>query len=692
MSLGSSPSKSRHFLPHLPSLIRGRSTEEDIVKRSVINSPSTDTKWLTRYGDGVSEDVATEMIRIRDDLITMEKQVDIDKQQIQLKLLKACENYRSIEELWNEITGRYNTQHDAVIALDKELRSTITRAQHIAENIAEYYERNRNVSRSSTFPEEGSHESDQNVSNQTMDDSAYDNINRLLNTNKSIQIMALAAVDSFDDSCSEAPTDDAKSIATHDSSSHISLTTSPSAISMGDKHMEPRDSEESNDDETADIPSDSLSNASTEGTTSQRRRYKSKISPKNVPWLSFKSQTQKKSIYSWNGPANDKSDIHAHASQASNSERKSNSVVSMFRAGFGRKPIVSKDLNQIGTDKRTSNSSMRDGPSTSSGVLQDKANHPPDQDPGHNQAVPSSKVTDSTKVSEAEDSDEEQEISLSSCSLNTSPHSTGSHSVVSMSQDHSNIDVSSSRPSSGSRWGDSQTESHAVQHDATEIHDAKGQHSSVFTFTNIMPSISSVVSSYTTTAKHEESGSRNIDGHNEIRDGSHNHDDSRSDVSSEHLSANCRRHHEDHDSLRSIGKYSDTSSITSEKSVDEPSTNISTSQRMITSSTAAFLSGTIGQITSNFSSLKFKNKGKNKQGNSKLFVSGSENDKFEMLAKESQRCQHEIISIHRKLQEAKEHETILKNQVSALKVSPRTMYLPCEYTILFAQFLTVTDR
>ena len=90
-----STAKTRYYL------MRGK-TDDDTSKRPVISSPLSDSKWLQRYGEGVSEDIAHEMLRIWDDLLSMEKQVDIDKQLIKSKLLKACESCRDVEDSYKD--------------------------------------------------------------------------------------------------------------------------------------------------------------------------------------------------------------------------------------------------------------------------------------------------------------------------------------------------------------------------------------------------------------------------------------------------------------------------------------------------------------------------------------------------------------------------------------------------------------
>lgn len=52
-----------------------------------INNPPTN--WLSRYGEEIDVEVANEMIRVRDSIISMERQIDDDKHQIQTKLLKG---------------------------------------------------------------------------------------------------------------------------------------------------------------------------------------------------------------------------------------------------------------------------------------------------------------------------------------------------------------------------------------------------------------------------------------------------------------------------------------------------------------------------------------------------------------------------------------------------------------------------
>ena len=47
-------------------------------------------------------DTARRHVRIRDDLLSMEKQIDIDKQLIKSKLLKACESCRDVEDSYKD--------------------------------------------------------------------------------------------------------------------------------------------------------------------------------------------------------------------------------------------------------------------------------------------------------------------------------------------------------------------------------------------------------------------------------------------------------------------------------------------------------------------------------------------------------------------------------------------------------------
>lgn len=56
------------------------------------------SNWLLRYGDTLEGAKALEMLRIRDELKGLEVQIDMDKQNIQEKIVNACEVCRTAEE------------------------------------------------------------------------------------------------------------------------------------------------------------------------------------------------------------------------------------------------------------------------------------------------------------------------------------------------------------------------------------------------------------------------------------------------------------------------------------------------------------------------------------------------------------------------------------------------------------------
>ena len=61
-------------------------------------SGRSETNWLLRYGAKLEGSQAKEMLRIRDDLMAMEVQIDHDKRNIQEKIVHACEVCRQAEE------------------------------------------------------------------------------------------------------------------------------------------------------------------------------------------------------------------------------------------------------------------------------------------------------------------------------------------------------------------------------------------------------------------------------------------------------------------------------------------------------------------------------------------------------------------------------------------------------------------
>jgi hypothetical protein len=76
------------------------SPEPDASNHGLDASESRPAKesWLDRYGHSrVSDEAATDMLRVRDDLRNLELQVDVDKKLIQAKILKACESHRDAQ-------------------------------------------------------------------------------------------------------------------------------------------------------------------------------------------------------------------------------------------------------------------------------------------------------------------------------------------------------------------------------------------------------------------------------------------------------------------------------------------------------------------------------------------------------------------------------------------------------------------
>lgn len=93
-------------------------------------------RWLERYGDKLTADVAEDMLKIRDDLSNMEARTDEDKIQIQSKIVLACEACREAQEQLDEAKERHQVCIDTVFEITDELEASCASALLVAKAAA----------------------------------------------------------------------------------------------------------------------------------------------------------------------------------------------------------------------------------------------------------------------------------------------------------------------------------------------------------------------------------------------------------------------------------------------------------------------------------------------------------------------------------------------------------------------------
>jgi len=90
------------------------------------------TNWLLRYGAILSEEMALDMLRVRDELCSLEQRTELDKQQLQQKILHSCEAVRSSEGDLAEADRLMLRFMERIEDLDERLKHTIATAETLS--------------------------------------------------------------------------------------------------------------------------------------------------------------------------------------------------------------------------------------------------------------------------------------------------------------------------------------------------------------------------------------------------------------------------------------------------------------------------------------------------------------------------------------------------------------------------------
>ena len=90
-----------------------------------------DDIWLSRYGELFSSEAVTDMLKLRDDINSIDVQIQIDKRLIQSKIVKVCEQYREKERAFQEIFEVHASSRDLVSRLQSEFDQLMLEAREI---------------------------------------------------------------------------------------------------------------------------------------------------------------------------------------------------------------------------------------------------------------------------------------------------------------------------------------------------------------------------------------------------------------------------------------------------------------------------------------------------------------------------------------------------------------------------------
>jgi len=89
-------------------------------------------QWLSRYGEELSGETAADLLRVRDELRSLETETEADKQHIQAKLLRACDNCRAAETALREASAQRVARQDEKEMLAELLEAVTLKAIQIS--------------------------------------------------------------------------------------------------------------------------------------------------------------------------------------------------------------------------------------------------------------------------------------------------------------------------------------------------------------------------------------------------------------------------------------------------------------------------------------------------------------------------------------------------------------------------------
>jgi hypothetical protein len=88
--------------------------------------------WLDRYGIVFSDEISKDMLRIRDELVMLDKQVESDKNVIQSKIIKACEECRLSTKEFKSAMIEHNSNIRNIADLGSDVDEAIHESQLVS--------------------------------------------------------------------------------------------------------------------------------------------------------------------------------------------------------------------------------------------------------------------------------------------------------------------------------------------------------------------------------------------------------------------------------------------------------------------------------------------------------------------------------------------------------------------------------
>jgi len=100
------------------------------------NNIQEKSSWLMRYGETIDESTFNDMIKIQNELSSIDEQIENDKSCIQLKIVKACENHREMQQKYNIAITNQSKCVDLMTNLEIKFKAALVEAQNLAEEAA----------------------------------------------------------------------------------------------------------------------------------------------------------------------------------------------------------------------------------------------------------------------------------------------------------------------------------------------------------------------------------------------------------------------------------------------------------------------------------------------------------------------------------------------------------------------------
>jgi hypothetical protein len=110
----------------------GDISSKNILKKALPPGVEPPTFWLMRYGYKLSREEYSLLASIHSELLSMDRQIDSDKQVLSQKILKACELHREVEENIEQMEQSLSDLQSSLVTSNQRFHSAVEEAQMIA--------------------------------------------------------------------------------------------------------------------------------------------------------------------------------------------------------------------------------------------------------------------------------------------------------------------------------------------------------------------------------------------------------------------------------------------------------------------------------------------------------------------------------------------------------------------------------